>query len=101
MILILNSIQNYLLKYREILLNFIRTLISIALITLILHIFYFQGNSDFYPVPHTCQQSLKKPPQKVAYLWQLGVFFLCSPELHFRFINSFIQPSLVGSLGQS
>ena len=22
-----------------------------------------------------------------------------SPEIHFRFINSFIQPSLVGSLG--
>jgi hypothetical protein len=22
---------------------------------------------------------LKRPPQKVAYLWQLGVFFLCSP----------------------
>jgi hypothetical protein len=21
----------------------------------------------------------KKPPQKVAYLWQLKVFFLCSP----------------------
>ena len=46
----------------------------------------------------------KKTPQKVAYLWQLGVFFSAaptaqnSPELHFRFINSFIQPSLVGSL---
>ncbi len=24
-------------------------------------------------------KKLKKPPQKVAYLWQLGVFFLCSP----------------------
>jgi hypothetical protein len=23
---------------------------------------------------------LKNPPQKVAYLWQLGVFFLCSPD---------------------
>ena len=47
---------------------------------------------------------LKKPPQEVAYLWQLGVFFSAaptaqnSPELHFRFINSFIQPSFVGSL---
>jgi hypothetical protein len=47
---------------------------------------------------------LKKPPQKVAYLWQLEVFFSAaptaqnSPELHFRFIDSFIQPSLVGSL---
>ena len=31
----------------------------------------------------------------------VGSFFLCSPdcpELHFRLINSFIQPSLVGSL---
>ena len=46
-------------------------------------------------------ESIKKPPQKVAYLWQLGVFFLCSPELHFRFINSFIQPSRVGSLGET
>ena len=49
-------------------------------------------------------KKLKKPPKKVAYLWQLGGFFLCSPtaqnspELHFRFINSFIQPSRVGSL---
>ena len=24
-------------------------------------------------------KKLKKPPQKVAYSWQLGVFFLCSP----------------------
>ena len=45
----------------------------------------------------------EKPPQKVAYLWQLGVFFSSaptaqnSPELHFHFKNSFIQPSLVGS----
>ena len=43
-------------------------------------------------------------PQKVAYLWQLGVFFSAaptaqnSPELHARFINSFVQPSLVGSV---
>jgi hypothetical protein len=49
-------------------------------------------------------KNLKKPPQKVAYLWQLRVFFSAaptaqnSPELHFRFINSFIPPSLVGSL---
>jgi hypothetical protein len=47
---------------------------------------------------------LKKPPQKVAYLWQLGVFFSAaptaqnSPEIHFRFINSFIQSSLLRSL---
>ena len=25
-------------------------------------------------------KKLKKLPQKVAYLWQLGVFFLCSPN---------------------
>ena len=49
---------------------------------------------------------LKKPPQKVAYLWQLGFFFSAaptaqnSPELHFRFINCFIPPSLlVGTVG--
>ena len=47
--------------------------------------------------------------QRVAYLWVpllMAVCFLLSaaptaqnsPELHFRFINSFIQPSLVGSL---
>ena len=47
----------------------------------------------------------KKPPQKVAYLWQLGGFFFSaappaqnSPELHFRSINLFIQPSLLESL---
>ena len=49
-------------------------------------------------------KKLKKIPQKVAYLWQLGVFFSAaptaqnSPELHFPIINSFILPSLVGSL---
>ena len=49
-------------------------------------------------------KKLKKPPQKVAYLWQLGVFSSAaptaqnSPELNFRFINSFIQPSRVESL---
>ena len=25
-------------------------------------------------------KKLKKTPQKVAYLWQLGSFFLCSPD---------------------
>ena len=25
-------------------------------------------------------KKLKKPPQKAAYLWQLGVFSLCSPD---------------------
>ena len=44
-------------------------------------------------------------PQKVAYLWQLGVFFFSaaptaqnSPELHFRFINSPIQSSVLKSV---
>ena len=48
---------------------------------------------------------MKKPPQKVRYLWQLGDFFFSaalpaqnSLELHFRFLNSFIQPSLLESL---
>jgi hypothetical protein len=47
---------------------------------------------------------LKKPSQKVAYLWQFGGFFSAAPtaqnsqDLHFRFINSYIKPSLVGSL---
>ena len=52
-------------------------------------------------------KELKKPSQKVAYLWQVGGFFSAAPtaqnrsELHFRFINSFIQPSLVGSTQMS
>jgi amino acid transporter len=25
-------------------------------------------------------KKLKKPPSKIAYLWQFGVFFLCSPD---------------------
>ena len=47
-------------------------------------------------------KNLKKHPKK---LWQLGVFFFSaappaqtSPELHFRFINFSIQPSLLESL---
>ena len=50
-------------------------------------------------------KKLKKTPQKVAYLWQLGGFFSAaqtaqnSPELHFRFINFYIiQTSLLKSL---
>ena len=48
-------------------------------------------------------KSWKKPPQKVAYLWQLGGFFSAAPtaqnctELHFYFINSFIQSSQLRS----
>ena len=53
---------------------------------------------------YCCPQKAGKPPLKVGYLWQLGVFFLKaptaqnSPEFHFCFINSFIQPSRVISL---
>ena len=49
-------------------------------------------------------KKLKKPPQKVAYLWQLGVFFSAAPpsqnslELYFRFINFSIRLSLLESL---
>ena len=50
-------------------------------------------------------KKLKKPPQKVAlYLWQLGVFFLCSPDrpkkprFSFPFNKSFEQPFCIGSL---
>ena len=50
-------------------------------------------------------KKLKKTPQKVAHNWPKGVFFFSaaptaqtSPELHFRFMNSFIQSSLVRSL---
>jgi hypothetical protein len=62
---------------------------------------YFQNFLNF----SFAHKKLKKTPQKVASLWQLGGFFFSaaptaqnSPELHFRSINSFIQPSLVGSL---
>ena len=44
---------------------------------------------------------LKKPPQKVAYLWKLEVFFLSatppaqnSPEVHFHFIHSSVLKSV-------
>ena len=49
-------------------------------------------------------KKVKKPPQKVAYLWQLGGFFSAAPtaqnslEVHFPFINYFVQSSLVRSL---
>ena len=51
-----------------------------------------------------CPQKVEKTITKVAYLWQFGVFFSAAPtaqnipELHFRFMNSFIPLSLVGSL---
>ena len=57
---------------------------------------YFQKNFKYF----FAHKKLKKPPQKVAYLWQFGGFFSAqnSPELHFRFINSSIQPSVVESV---
>ena len=60
------------------------------------------NNIYFFP-----PQKVKKPPQKVAFLWQLRIFFSAAPtaqnsqELHFHFINSFTQTSLVGSLVDS
>ena len=36
---------------------------------------YFLENSTFFAL-----EKFEKPPQKVAYLWQLGVFFLCSAD---------------------
>ena len=61
----------------------------------------FSADAKLFYFDH---KKLKKPPPKVAYLWQLGGFFSVdstaqnNPELHFHFINSFIQPSRVGSL---
>ena len=46
---------------------------------------------------------MKKPPQKVAYLWQLGGFFLCSPDcpkqprLEYS-IYRFLYPMICGGL---
>ena len=37
--------------------------------------FFKKIKNDFF-----VHKKLKKTPQKVAYLWQLGVFFLCSPD---------------------
>ena len=50
-----------------------------------------------------CPQKVEKPPQKVAYLWQLGGFFPLQPRLPKTaqkqgFKNSFIQSSLLRSL---
>ena len=60
---------------------------------------YYQKSFNLF-----AHKKLKKPPQKVAYLWQLGGFFSAaltaqnSPKNHFHFMNSFIQLSLVRSL---
>ena len=52
-----------------------------------------------------CPQKVEKTTPKSCILMAARSFFFSaaptarnSPELHFRFINSFIQPSLVGSL---
>ena len=64
----------------------------------------FSADATIFLKKKIAHKKLKKPSQKVAYLWELGGFFLCNPdcsklqELNFFFINSFIQPSLVGSL---
>ena len=66
-----------------------------------------KNKNNFFLCFHV-QKKLKKSPQKIAYLWQLGGFFSLqprlpktaqnTPELHFYFINSFIQSSLLRSL---
>jgi hypothetical protein len=43
-------------------------------------------------------KKLKKPPQKAAYLWQFGFFFLCSPACPKQPRPSSIQPSVVESV---
>ena len=49
-------------------------------------------------------QKVEKTSSKSCILMAVGIFFLCSPtaqnspELHFCFINSFIQSSLLSSL---
>ena len=65
----------------------------------------FVGNIFFKNlISFFAHKKLKKPPQKVLYLWQLGGFFLCSPDCpkqprtSFPFYNFFIQPSLLESL---
>ena len=60
---------------------------------------FLEKNLTFF-----AHKNFKKRPQKVAYLWQLGIFFSAaptaqnSPELHFHFINSFIRTSLLRPL---
>ena len=65
--------------------------------------FSVRTQEDFKRRFFFAHQKLNKPTQKVAYLWQLGGLFSLQPGLLktaeiFRFVNSFIQPSLLGSL---
>ena len=65
----------------------------------------FSANAKiyFFKLYFFARHKLKKISQKVTY-GNWVVFFSAAPtaqnssELHFRFINSFIQPSLLGSL---
>ena len=61
---------------------------------------YFQINFHFF-----AHKKIKKSASKSCLLMAVGIFFSSaaptaqnSTELHFRLTNSFIQPSLVGSL---
>ena len=61
-------------------------------------LFLERFKKDFY------QQNVEKHPKKLHTYGSWEIFFSAaltadnSPELHFCFINSFIQPSQVGSL---
>ena len=61
---------------------------------------YFQMNFNFFLPIKRSSKHLKKllTYGRWAFFFSAAPTAQNSPELHFRFINSFIQPSLVGSL---
>ena len=66
------------------------TAISMQLLGEVFSTFCGQKKSLKFLFAH---KKLIKIPQKVAYLWQLGGFFLCSPDCpkpHIRFMNYFL-----------
>ena len=60
-------------EFFNIFLNFI--LCNFSVRTLGTRVFLKENQNYFFNL-----KKLKKLPQKVAYLWQLGFFFLCSPD---------------------
>ena len=64
----------------------------------------FSADATMFSIFFFDHKKLKKTPQKVAHNRPRPFFFSAaptaqnSPELHFRFINSFIQWSLLRSL---
>ena len=72
------------------------------------YVAYFNPKWNFFHFKifslHLCTKSLENHPKKLHTYGSCEFFFSAastaqnSPELHFRFMNSFIQPSLVGSL---